>query len=114
MRTEEAIIAHYHYMPIQTTPEQQPGTDESDDGYGSAGSVSHQTLVTYGAFLLDPRVNGHLCMIVDIGAFINIFGSDLARQVALAGMQHGHQSSQVKLDRTLSIHGVGQGSQSCN
>ena len=114
MRTDEAIIAHYHYMPIQTATAQQPGADASDDDYGSAGSVSQQTLVTYGAFLLDPRVNGRLCMIVDIGAFINVFGSDLARQVALAGMRHGHQSSQTKLDRTLSIHGVGQGSQSCN
>ena len=53
-------------------------------------------------------------MIVDIGAFINILGAVLARQVAQVGMRHGHQSTQVKLDRTLSIHGVGQGSQSCN
>ncbi len=35
-------------------------------------------------------------------------------QVAQNGLRHGHQSTQVKLDRTLSIHGVGQGSQSCN
>ena len=53
-------------------------------------------------------------MIVDIGAFINILGADLARQLAVTGISHGHQPSQVKLARTLSIHGVGQGSQSCN
>ncbi len=102
MRTDEAIIAHFFYIPVQTPGEQQqhPGNEGSDDDYGSVGSAPQQALVTYGSYILDSRVNGRLSMIVDIGAFINILGAILARQIAQSGLRHGHQSTQVRLDRT--------------
>ncbi|MCP4783485.1 MAG: hypothetical protein GY878_08025, partial [Fuerstiella sp.] len=68
MNTDEAVIAHFHFIAAPNQDERQhQRNDGSDDDYGS---VSSQTaLVTYGAFILDSRVNGRLSMIVDIGAF---------------------------------------------
>ena len=113
MRTDDAILAFYRYLPVQTEP-QATVPEPDDEGFGSAESGHTTAMVTSGAYIVQPRVNGRLVMIVDIGAFINLMGQNLARQIALEGIKYGHYPSEVKLDRTLYIHGVGQGSQQCN
>ena len=94
MRTEDANIAHFHYIATPAQDDQRrPGHDGSDDDYGS---VSSQTaLVTYGAYILDSRVNGRLSMIVDIGAFINILGADLARQPGASAVRQESGSHEM-------------------
>jgi len=75
--------------------------------------VAEELLVTFGSYSVNTQVNGHLSMIVDIGAFVNVFGEKLARSLARVGSLVGHPSSQQRLAQPLHIHGVGQGSQQC-
>ena len=112
METNTAVIAHYGYLPARASRDTRQTSDSDDGGYASASST--QAMVTYGAYIIEPKVNGRLTMIVDIGAFINLMGANLARQIAIEGRKYGHYPTEVKLDRPLYIHGVGQGSQQCN
>ena len=50
-------------------------------------------------------------MVVDLGAFVNVFGERLAKSVAREGMRNGHPSSRHQMTRPLHIHGVGEGGQ---
>ena len=114
MRTDDAVLAFYLYLPARATTNRTPAPDPDDDDEGYGSAESQQALITFGAYIVQPRVNGRLVMIVDIGAFINLMGQNLARQIALEGIKYGHLPSETKLANTLYIHGVGQGSQQCN
>ena len=57
--------------------------------------------------------NGQLSMIVDPGAWTNLMGEDLARQLARRAVEAGHRPRQVLLERPLNVQGVGNGTQQC-
>ena len=62
MRTDEAVISHYGYLPVQAPRAQTQANEPSDeDGYGSA--ESQRAMITYGAHIIQPRVNGRLSVI---------------------------------------------------
>ena len=52
-------------------------------------------------------------MIVDIGAWTNLMGANLARQLAQRAIDCGYKPRQTRIERPLSIQGVGSGSQQC-
>ena len=110
MHSREAVIAYFNYIPatVDRSSSRAPS-------YSSAQSQdeTEEVLVTFGSYSVNTQVNGHLSMIVDIGAFVNVFGEKLARSLARVGSVMGHSSSQQKLAQPLHIHGVGQGSQVC-
>ena len=102
-----AVVAYFGYLPASSTRSRQPS-----EGYTSAQSQDETpTLVTFESYDVNTQVDGHLSIVVDIGAFINVFGEKLARSVAREGMRHGHSSSQHQMAQPLHIHGVGQGGQ---
>ena len=57
--------------------------------------------------------NGQLSVIVDPGAWTNLMGENLARQLSRRAVETGHRPQQVTMERPLSIQGVGSGTQQC-
>jgi hypothetical protein len=57
--------------------------------------------------------NGQISFIVDPGAWTNLVGAKLARALTQRAIANGHRPKQEKMN-TLSIQGVGNGSQACN
>ena len=58
--------------------------------------------------------DGRQSLLVDVGAWTNLIGSQLARQIATKAQQHGLASTQKKLDRPMTVQGVGDGAPECN
>ena len=52
-------------------------------------------------------------MIVDIGAWTNLMGENLCRELTRRAMTQGYQPSQSKMAGGLTIQGVGNGTQEC-
>ena len=106
-----AVIAYCGYIPANPP---RPSSSPRSEAYSSAQSQDEQVaLVALGSLSVDTQVNGHLSMVVDIGAFVNVFGEKRARTLARVGGQHGQTSSRQRLDQPVHIHGVGQGGQVC-
>lgn len=57
--------------------------------------------------------NGQRSVIVDPGAWTNLMGENLARQLSRRAVEAGHRPQQVTMERPLSIQGVGSGTQQC-
>ena len=57
--------------------------------------------------------NGRLSIIVDPGAWTNLWGSDVARAAAERSAAAGHQPVERKLPQSLNVSGVGKGAQKC-
>ena len=55
-----------------------------------------------------------LSLLVDVGAWTNLIGSQLARAIAKKAQQHGMASTQKKLDRPMTVQGVGDGAPEYN
>ena len=83
-----------------------PSGDVSSNG-ASSSSGTH----VYHARTQLPT--GQLSVIVDPGAWTNLVGENLARQLARRAAEAGHAPQQVAMQKTLSIQGVGSGTQTC-
>ena len=59
------------------------------------------------------RLLGKLSMIVDIGAWTNLMGSNMARASTARALSNGHNPRQDNMFGALTIQGVGEGSQKC-
>jgi hypothetical protein len=59
------------------------------------------------------QLPGKLSMIVDIGAWTNLIGSDMARALTQRALANGLKPGQNKMTSPLTIQGVGNGSQQC-
>ena len=57
--------------------------------------------------------NGQLSMIVDPGAWTNLWGKVVARALTKRALDNGHDPEQTKMRQPLAIQGVGNGSQQC-
>ena len=60
-------------------------------------------------FHTNSQIKGKLSMIVDPGAWISMFGKNLARSLAGACATAGHRFQQPKLNNPINISGVGNG-----
>ena len=60
------------------------------------------------------QVTGKCSVIVDSGAWTNLIGEKLARELAKKAIAAGMRPKQTKMDNPLSIQGVGNGSQTCD
>ena len=60
------------------------------------------------------QVPGKCSVIVDSGAWTNLIGEKLARQLAKKAIAAGMRPQQNKMQQPLSVQGVGNGSQQCN
>ena len=58
--------------------------------------------------------DGRLGILVDPGAWTNLAGATVARQIAEAAAGYGHSPSQKTLKQPLAIMGVGDGEQKCH
>ena len=65
------------------------------------------------AFHALTQLLGQLSMIVDIGAWTNLMGANLARKLAQRAIDCGYKPRQTRIERPLNIHGVGSGAQQC-
>ena len=63
---------------------------------------------------LTQLTSGQVSMIIDPGAWTNLFGAKVARKLAARAVQHGHKPQQLPMTTPLNIQGVGNGSQPCN
>ena len=52
-------------------------------------------------------------LLIDPGAYTNLAGLNWVRRMQQAAAKHGLEASQQRLERPMTIQGVGQGSQSC-
>ena len=108
MSGNAAVVAYFGFLPAASV------SRAASEAYSSAHSQDETTtLITCESYTVNTQVDGHLSMVVDIGAFVNDFGEKLARALARAGGRYGHSSSQHQLGHPLHIHGVGQGGQVC-
>ena len=57
--------------------------------------------------------DGRLSIIVDPGAWTNLIGAKLARQLVQRALKHGHKPQQLPMEQ-LNVQGVGNGTQACN
>ena len=57
--------------------------------------------------------DGRLSIIIDPGAWTNLLGEKLAREMVKRAQQHGYKPSQHPLTKPLRIQGVGNGHQEC-
>ena len=57
--------------------------------------------------------DGRLSIIIDPGAWTNLLGEKLAREMVKRAQQHGYKPSQHPLPKPLRIQGVGNGHQEC-
>ena len=60
------------------------------------------------------QLTGKCSVIVDSGAWTNLIGEKLARELAKKAIAAGMRPKQTKMDNPLSIQGVGNGSQKCD
>ena len=58
--------------------------------------------------------DGRLSMIIDPGAYTNLMGETLAKELAERAVSAGHTPTQMPLPKPLSIQGVGNGYQKCS
>jgi hypothetical protein len=58
--------------------------------------------------------DGRLSVIVDPGAWTNLVGRTLARKAAERAIANGFKPQQKKMNQTLKVAGVGNGTQDCN
>ena len=66
------------------------------------------------SFLTTSSLTGRLALIIDTGAFSSIVGALLARALAQIAVDNGVPVEQVKLDKPMTIGGVGKGTETCN
>ena len=57
--------------------------------------------------------DGRLSIIVDVGAWKNLFGRKLVRQAAEMAIAAGYRPKQWKMDTPLRVQGIGNGTQEC-
>ena len=57
--------------------------------------------------------SGQLSIMLDIGAWTNIAGAKIGRAIAATALAAGRPAQQQRMDRPLSIMGVGNGTQEC-
>ena len=93
---------------------------EAEAGYASAAeSDSQRTEFVSVAWkgetyhIATRLPDGRLSWIIDPGAWKNLCGADLARQMAQAAKDAGLQPFETKRAEPLNVSGVGKGSQSC-
>ena len=122
-----------HYVDLNTVHMASPssnhllGTPASYDTFQSAAeelssdsemflpwwpSACGTTAAPY--FHASTQIPGKLSILIDPGAWTNLFGAKIARALTRRAVACGYQPKQHRMPRPLSIQGVGAGSQECN
>ena len=99
-----------------STPRDLPTERLSEPGYltpQSSASAFPWWPLTQAYHGMTQLPDGRLSIIVDPGAWTNLIGAKLARQLVQRALKHGHKPQQVPMER-LNVQGVGNGSQACN
>jgi hypothetical protein len=119
-RGNPAIIERGLFGAMQVDSPPAPETPEGEAGYTSAAESDSQRteFVTVAwkseTYHIATRLpDGRLSWIIDPGAWKNLCGADLARQMAQAAKDAGLQPFETRRAEPLNVSGVGKGSQSC-
>jgi hypothetical protein len=117
---EIRIIQELEGEAVAQGPEVHSIATPPSSGYASAASAfpwwpaESTTSALQTAYHTATQLsNGQLSFIVDPGAWTNLVGAKLARALTERAIANGHRPKQEKMN-TLSIQGVGNGSQACN
>ena len=108
-------IQHSPQSPTVTATEITE-TEGSDMSYSQfpwwpAPAAGDETEAVYHSRTKLPH--GQLSMLVDPGAWTNLIGENLARQLVERAIQNGHSPHQTQMAKPLCIQGVGHGTQEC-
>ena len=82
-----------------------PANVEENEGMEAHASAAYHTRT--------QLTSGQLSVIIDPGAWTNLMGENLARQLSRRAVEAGHRPQQVTMDKPLTIQGVGNGTQTC-
>ena len=97
-----------------------PGLESEDSGFETPGSAfpwwpssTNATASSAAYHSTTQLADGRLSLIVDPGAWTNLMGAKLARELTKRALRHGHTPAQEKMPVPLNVSGVGNGSQQC-
>ena len=119
-RGSARIAARFRYIshPVDAyqEPTQAAPTMTSNSSAASFHSVYMMTDADGGRYYHTSTAlpDGRMSVIVDVGAWKNLFGRKLVRQAAQLAIAAGYMPEQWEMETPLSIQGVGNGTQQCN
>ena len=94
--------------------ELDPTLSSSSSGYNPSRVTAPPGLAPAGVFHSSTMLPGKLSVIVDTGAWTNLCGERLAKQLANRASQNGKKVYDREMTRPLTVAGVGNGQQKCH